>query len=61
MSHHVGLRQTNIMGTDIQSLGLGVVLKIAEMIEVFSTVPGKKGLSFDDFQTIIIRSGMVSK
>lgn len=29
------------------------------MIEVFSTVPGKRGLSFDDFQTLLIRAGQV--
>lgn len=34
-------------------------LKLTEMIELFSTQPGKRGLGFDDFCTLLIRGGML--
>jgi len=33
--------------------------QVMEMIEVFSTIPGKRGLSYDDFTTVLLRAGLV--
>jgi hypothetical protein len=33
--------------------------KLTEMIELFSTQPGKRGLGFDDFCTLLVRGGML--
>ncbi len=33
--------------------------QLTEMIELFSTQPGKRGLSYDDFSTLLIRGGLV--
>ncbi|GHJ87137.1 hypothetical protein NliqN6_3539 [Naganishia liquefaciens] len=33
--------------------------ELTEMIELFSTQPGKRGLGFDDFCTLLVRGGML--
>lgn len=34
-------------------------IQLGEMIELFSTQPGKRGLSFDDFSNLLMRGGLI--